>query len=42
MIFLVLRLKIGLNIKRVAAHLLNVASSVVNPFDKVGFREDEK
>lgn len=27
-------------IKRVAAHLLNVASSVVNPFDKVGFREE--
>lgn len=28
-------------IKRVAAHLLNVASSVVNPFDKVGFREEQ-
>ncbi|MDP2207683.1 MAG: PhoU domain-containing protein [Bacteroidota bacterium] len=27
-------------IKRVAAHLLNVASSVVNPFDRVGFREE--
>lgn len=27
-------------IKRVTAHLLNVASSVVNPFDKVGFREE--
>lgn len=27
--------------KRVAAHLLNVASSVVNPFDKVGFREEQ-
>lgn len=27
-------------IKRVVAHLLNVASSVVNPFDKVGFREE--
>lgn len=29
------------HLKRIAAHLLNIASSVVNPFDKVGFREEE-
>lgn len=28
-------------LKRVAAHLLNVVSSVVNPFDRVGFREEQ-
>ncbi len=29
-------------LKRVGAHLLNVLSSVVNPFEKMGFREDEE
>jgi len=28
-------------LKRVGAHLLNVLSSVVNPFEKMGFREDD-
>ena len=28
-------------LKRVAAHLTNVASSIVNPFPKIGFRPDE-
>ena len=28
-------------LKRIAAHLLNALSSVVNPFEKIGFREDE-
>ncbi len=28
------------HLKRITAHLINIASSVVNPFDKVGFRED--
>ncbi len=26
-------------LKRIAAHLMNVTSSVVNPFDRIGFRE---
>jgi len=28
-------------LKRVSAHLMNIASSVVNPFDRIGFREDD-
>ena len=28
-------------LKRISAHLMNVASSVVNPFDRIGFRENE-
>jgi phosphate transport system protein len=28
-------------LKRVSAHLKNIASSVVNPFDRIGFREDD-
>lgn len=28
------------HLKRVAAHLLNIASSVVNPFERVGFPEE--
>ena len=28
-------------LKRISAHLMNIASSVVNPFDRIGFREDE-
>ncbi len=27
-------------LKRVSAHLMNIASSVVNPFDRIGFREE--
>ncbi len=27
-------------LKRVSAHLMNIASSVVNPFDRIGFRRD--
>lgn len=27
-------------LKRVSAHLMNIASSVVNPFDRIGFRGD--
>jgi phosphate transport system protein len=27
-------------LKRISAHLMNIASSVVNPFDRIGFRED--
>ncbi|MBM4169442.1 MAG: hypothetical protein FJ215_09850 [Ignavibacteria bacterium] len=27
------------HLKRIAAHLINIASSVVNPFERVGFRE---
>ena len=27
-------------LKRVSAHLMNIASSVVNPFDRIGFRTD--
>ena len=27
-------------LKRIGAHLTNIASSVVNPFEKIGFRED--
>lgn len=27
-------------LKRIAAHLINVASSIVNPFEKIGFREE--
>ncbi|NIM19678.1 MAG: hypothetical protein GTO51_04785 [Candidatus Latescibacteria bacterium] len=29
-------------LKRIMAHLMNVASSVVNPFEGLGFREDEE
>jgi phosphate uptake regulator len=28
-------------LKRVSAHLMNIASSVVNPFDRIGFRTDD-
>ena len=28
-------------LKRVAAHLLNILSSVVNPFERIGYREEE-
>jgi phosphate transport system protein len=28
-------------LKRVSAHLMNIASSVVNPFDRIGFRGSE-
>jgi phosphate uptake regulator len=28
-------------LKRTSAHLMNIASSVVNPFDRIGFREDD-
>jgi hypothetical protein len=28
-------------LKRVSAHLKNIASSVVNPFDRIGFRVKE-
>ena len=28
-------------LKRIAAHLINVATSIVNPFDKIGFRMEE-
>jgi phosphate uptake regulator len=28
-------------LKRTSAHLMNIASSVVNPFDRIGFREKE-
>lgn len=28
-------------LKRISAHLMNIASSVVNPFDQIGFREKE-
>lgn len=27
-------------LKRVSAHLMNIASSIVNPFDRIGFRSD--
>ena len=27
-------------LKRVSAHLMNIASSIVNPFDRIGFRGD--
>ena len=27
-------------LKRIGAHLTNIASSIVNPFEKIGFRED--
>ena len=29
-------------LKRISAHLMNIASSVVNPFDRIGFRPDEQ
>jgi phosphate uptake regulator len=29
-------------LKRIAAHLLNILSSVVNPFDRIGYREEEE
>ena len=28
-------------LKRISAHLMNIASSVVNPFDRIGFRDDD-
>ena len=28
-------------LKRISAHLMNIASSVVNPFDRIGFREGD-
>ena len=28
-------------LKRISAHLMNIASSIVNPFDRIGFREDD-
>ncbi len=27
-------------LKRISAHLMNIASSVVNPFERIGFRQD--
>lgn len=27
-------------LKRIGAHLMNITSSIVNPFEKIGFRED--
>ncbi len=27
-------------LKRISAHLMNIASSVVNPFDRIGFRQE--
>jgi phosphate uptake regulator len=27
-------------LKRISAHLMNIASSIVNPFDRIGFRDD--
>ncbi len=32
----------GRYLKRISAHLMNIASSVVNPFDQIGFREKGK
>lgn len=29
-------------LKRISAHMMNVASSLVNPFDRIGFRADEQ
>lgn len=29
-------------LKRVSAHLMNIASSIVNPFDRIGFRGDNE
>jgi phosphate uptake regulator len=29
-------------LKRISAHLMNIASSVVNPFDRIGFRPEEE
>ncbi len=28
-------------LKRISAHLMNIASSIVNPFDRIGFRQDD-
>ena len=28
-------------LKRISAHLMNIASSIVNPFDRIGFRDDD-
>ena len=28
-------------LKRISAHLMNIASSVVNPFDRIGFRNEQ-
>lgn len=29
-------------LKRISAHLINIASSVFNPFERIGFREEEE
>jgi hypothetical protein len=29
-------------LKRVTAHLLNILSSVVNPVERIGYREEEE
>ena len=29
-------------LKRITAHLINILTSVVNPFDRIGFREDDE
>jgi phosphate transport system protein len=29
-------------LKRIAAHLINIASSVFNPFERIGFREEDE
>ena len=28
-------------LKRISAHLMNIASSIVNPFDRIGFRDGD-
>ena len=28
-------------LKRISAHIMNIASSIINPFEKIGFREDD-
>ena len=28
-------------LKRIAAHLMNIASSIFNPFERIGFRAEE-
>lgn len=28
-------------LKRISAHLMNIASSIVNPFDRIGFRQED-
>ena len=27
-------------LKRIGAHLMNIATSIVNPFERIGFREE--